>query len=61
MAEDYTALVERLLIAYAGGLVAVPDESNPRGFAVLYQPVVAMSGALEATGIAALLAENARG
>lgn len=43
---DYDALVEQALTTFNGGLVRVPDESNPRGYTVHYKPKEAMAAAI---------------
>ena len=44
------AEAERILEAFNGGLVDIPDAANPRGFTTVYRPLDAMSAALNARG-----------
>ena len=53
-------LVERLLSAFAGGLVEVPDKANPRGYTIQYLPAIAMQSALRTCGLDEAAAQLAK-
>lgn len=48
-AESDTA--SRVLAAFNGGMVCLPDQNNPRGYVTVYRPAEAMTQALAKAGV----------